>query len=205
MRRVAAILLAALLSGCFRGPEPGLVPPDKTAPYATDREDAAYDGPYDLLDVYVEELNGSVVVMMQFRNFTAADGNLTLPKVEARIDVEREGRRTYYAGNEANLSKPAPHLSWVMGRWTSGERQELAEICTENTVYAPEPPYFIRLEFEHVHTGLSTGRGVLHGLHVETSDFEGTAYDTLDATSRRDLRGGPNPHDTCPLVAERPR
>jgi len=203
MRIALAVALFIALAGCSHAAK---LPGPSTEPYLVDPSDPGLDGPYDILETYVQELNGSFVVTVTFRNFRAQDGNLTLPHVEIRVDLERDGRRGwFYAENQPDFTKAAPHVKYVMGRWDAGQYDELVDICAEHTVSAPEPPYLVRMEFPNENTTLADGPATLHAIHVESADFEGTHYDSADLAKKLGLRGGPNPHDTCPLVAERPR
>jgi hypothetical protein len=138
------------------------------------------------------------------RNFTSRNGDHVFPQIEARATIEGSGAsRVYYARDEPDLRKPAPSLRWAMGRLAGEEHQFIGEICTESGILGPRPPWFIRFELLNNQTDMSASSGIITRLDIRTSDFENHAYDMASADGSAVLRGGPNPHDTCPLVAER--
>lgn len=189
--------LALVLAGCY-GP---LTPPPPVGDFLTDPVDPELEPAYDLVAARFKELNGSVVLTLEFREFSDGSGQRVLPQFVARFEVVAEEERlAFFTRNEPAMDKPAPHLRWVMGRVDDGQYVVLHEVCA--VVETTQAPWLIQVDLLHNETGLGGG-GTIRGLQVETSDFENRSKDVGQSEREFPVRGGPNPHDTCPLVAER--
>lgn len=189
--------LALVLAGCY-GP---LTPPPPMGDFLTDPVDPEFEPAYDLIAARFKELNGSVVLTLEFREFSDGSGQRVLPQFVARFEVvAEEGGLAYFTRNEPALDKPAPHLRWVMGRVEDGQYIVLHEVCA--VVETTQKPWQIQVDLLHNETGL-VGGGTIRGLEVDTSDFENHSKDAAESDQEFRVRGGPNPHDICPLVAER--
>jgi hypothetical protein len=154
----------------------------------------------DLLFADLRELNGSVVLSMDFRNFTTPDGP-RVPQFLARFVVETSaGRSDLFARNEANRSRGPPYVQWVMGHVQGATLAEEHELCTSTSATAA--PWRIRIDLLHNETGLLQG-GTIRDLTITTGDFEGHSYDRAQGKKPFQVRGGLNPHaPSCPLAAE---
>lgn len=201
MIRALAIVVLFLVVGCVRPPaEP--TPTDTLSPgehYVTDPKEMELEAVYDLLRADFRELNGSVVLELEFRDVYSP-----IPKLLAVFAVEaNETSYTYFARSAPDLSRPPPHVKWEMGRLEDGEEKIFGEICTFSQ--STNEPYLRQLDLPNNWTDLLEG-GQITRLHVDVRDFENdTLHDTAEAAKVLDVRGGANPHDTCPLIAERER
>lgn len=191
MRRALVLVVLLLLPGCMKpkvAPEHFLVdgPEPDAEPFA------------DLLWADFRELNGSVVLSLEFENMSGR-----IPEFTARFGIERDGRTAvWFLRTQANLSKPPSYVEYVVGRVEDNRYVVVDQVCA--TTEITRGPWVIQMEAEHRITGLSDGPGRIEGLSVQTGDFEGTAIDFAETSSVLQLRGGPNPHEGCPLHAERP-
>lgn len=201
MKSAALLLALVALAGCGgSGPGPTTSPAGGEH-YLVDSTDPDTGADYDLLAADFRELNGSVVLDLEFR-----DVNKTVPRVLAVLSVEaNETSRSYFVRSAADLDRPAPHVKWEMGRVEGESETVLGEICAFHR--STEAPYVRRLDLPHNWTDL-TGGGQITRLHVEIRSFDpddgDRVFDVGDASKTFYVRGGPNPHGTCPLLAERP-
>lgn len=196
--RVLVIASLLLLAGCGKPPIP--LPTETLAPgdsYLTDAADPDLDDVYDLLQANFTELNGSLVLSVELRDVYSP-----IPRLVNVFDVVVDGTRTtFIARTVPDPSKPAPSIDYELARIEDGQDTVLGSICGIHGM-AEKPPR-IMFDLPHNWTGLEAG-GTLAKLHIEVHNFEDeTLYDSGDAEKSLAVKGGPNPHGTCPLIAER--
>jgi hypothetical protein len=199
--RGVVLLSLFLLAGCFDPPTPPLPTTSVVAgqEYLHDTVDEDVRDVYDLVRANFTELNGSVVLSVELR-----DVYNPVPRLVNVFDVVIDGeRRTLYARTIPDMSRPAPHINYELGSIEDGTEKPIGNICGIHG--SAETPPRVMFDLPHNMTGLEDG-GTLVRLHIEVHDFETeTLYDSGDAEKSFAVKGGPNPHETCPLVAERAR
>ncbi len=197
--RVLVIASLLLLGGCFeRDPIP--LPTQTVTPgeaYLEDAVDPDTRDVYDLLRANFTELNGSLVLSVELRDVYSP-----VPRLVNVFDVVVGGTRTtFIARTVPDPSKPAPSIDYELARIEEGQDKFLGSICGIHGM-AEKPPR-IMFDLPHDLTGLQAG-GTLAKLHIEVHNFEDeTLYDSGDAEKSLAVKGGPNPHGMCPLIAER--
>lgn len=197
--RAALVLVVLLLAGCARAP--AFERPEHLLPetlYLSDSLDGDLEPAFDLRALGVRELNGSLLFTLTFENLS---GRLPEFSVQATL-VTGAGSREYFVRNEAALDRPKPHLRWRWGVVVEGEEEARGEICAVSST--TRPPWVIQAELTNNASGLLDG-GRLERVRVRVADFEGRETDGAEASLPLALRGGANPHPTCPLLTERPR
>jgi len=197
--RVLVLASLVLLAGCFK-PYPLPVPTETVTPgesYLVDAVDPDTRDVYDLLRANFTELNGSLVLSVELRDVYSP-----VPRLVNVFDVViGETRTTYIARTVPDASRPAPSINYELVRVENGQDNVLGPICGIHGM-AEKPPR-VMFDLPHNLTGLEAG-GSLVRLHIEVHNFEDdTLYDSGDAEKTLAVKGGPNPHDTCPLIAER--
>ena len=197
--RVLAIVIVTLLAGCSKD-DPIPLPTETFVPgdaYFDDPVDEDVDAVYDLLRANFTELNGSLVLSIELRDVYSP-----VPRLVNVFDVVvGEQRTTFIARTIPDTSRPAPSISYELVRVEGGSETILGRICGIHGM-AEKPPR-VMFDLPHNMTGLEGG-GSLVRLHTEVHNFEDeTLYDSADAEKGYAVKGGPNPYDTCPLIAER--
>lgn len=198
--RVLVVAALFLLVGCAKpDPEPPL--PTETVvgedTFLEDPLDEDVQGIYDLRRATFKELNGSLVLSIEMR-----DVGSQIPRLVNVFDILVEGQRdTYYVATVPDPNRPPSYIAYELGHIVEGRQEPIGRVCGIHGE-AETPPRII-YDLPHKMTGLEEGGSIVR-LHVEVHNFEDeTLYDAGDAEKSFAVRGGPNPHDTCALFAER--
>jgi hypothetical protein len=152
----------------------------------------------DLLWADFRQLNGSVVLFMEYEDMEGQ-----IPEFTATFRIESGGEsQTWFLRDQANRSRPAPSLEYVIGVVEGKDYVVREQVCAITEI--THAPWRIRVEAENRITGLVERGGTIKGLAIQTGDFEGKKLDFAETSATFDARSGPNPPDQCPLNKERP-
>lgn len=191
MRYAPLVAAVLLLAGC------GAPRPAPGPHFLDDGPDADVEPFADLLWAGFRELNGSVVLTLEFENMTDR-----IPEFTASFEVTTSsGTSTWFLRNQPNMSRPPSNIEYVVGQIISGQYVVKEQVCALTEV--TDPPWTIQTEAEHRITRMG-GSGTISKLTVTVGDFEGNTKDVGTSEASFSVRGGVNPYGECPLVRERP-
>lgn len=198
MRSATLLAFIVLVAACVKAPP---VPTD--SPISSNPETSG-DAParFDILFADLRELNGSIVVRIQIRNY--ADG---LPLTEARLTTDSG---TFFTRLVEDPARPStPKVRAETGIYVADRHEDSVPACWfPSFPLNPQSsgPWWIFLEVPHNRTSLADG-GVIHRLAVMTRDENATLRDEAVTLQSFPVRGGANPYTDrdppCPLHHER--
>jgi hypothetical protein len=199
------VVLALALAGC-NGESPSISPsagPPGAAGGTVFIQDAHADAAthYDVWNVTLLHLNGSVVLMIQIDNLSISSGGV-VPLYNVSIDATAADGRSLslWAASVPDPSRAAPHLRYDMGLQGVGRW----EVCQALSTGVPGR---ILHELPNRLSGLEGG-GTVHAVSLETRDGQGTRHDEAAAEGLWTAPGGPNPYAgddpdaNCPLFRD---
>lgn len=155
---------------------------------------------YDIIALDLFELNGSVAVRLEVKNYATG-----FPLFEARFTTTA-GDHFVRLVYDPTI-RQGTQVRAESGPIVEGERRDPGVACwfpslpTDRT--SPDP-WWIVTEILHNRTGLENG-GRITSITVDTSDTEGRPQDHAEARPDFAVKGGANPHQDCPLNHERGR
>lgn len=200
MNRLVAVLLLVLpTAGCAQAPPP----PER---YLVDAENEA-PARYDIVRANFTELNGSLVLWIELRNF--AEG---LPLLEARIPAKDGATHAeVYVRLRADPGRRTlPQATAEVGRMMGDAYGTPNETCWIPSQPADprERPWFLVFDLLHNMTGFDGG-ATITSLRLSTSDPNGSQMDEASHDERFHVEGRANPYaengppaSWCPLLNE---